>query len=128
MNLPSWSKSNLDYGRKLVHSGWEGARSGGEEFLHGEPLTPFLSDSVHHALRPAALGVCLGVLSTFPARRHHSASATFAYAFFGGVIGLTAGLVWHSRGLAENVASSAWKNIGKVRDEHWFEKHPIDYA
>jgi hypothetical protein len=27
-----------------------------------------------------------------------------------------------------SAASSALKNIGKVRDEHWLAKHPIDYA
>ncbi len=26
------------------------------------------------------------------------------------------------------VASSAWNKINKTRDEHWFEKNPIDYA
>jgi hypothetical protein len=128
MNLPNWSKSNIDYGRKLFNSGLEGARSGREVFLNGKPQSPFLEDSLRHALRPAALGICLGVLSSYPGHRHHSASRAFAYGFLGGAIGLGAALAWESRRLAESIASGAWKNISKVRDEHWLEKHPIDYA
>ena len=56
MNLTDWSRTSLDYGRKLVNSGLEGAREGEEEFLHGDRLTPFLNDSAHDALKPAALG------------------------------------------------------------------------
>jgi len=26
------------------------------------------------------------------------------------------------------VASKSWKSVGKIRDEHWLEKNPIDYA
>lgn len=128
MNLPNWSKSNIDYGRKLFNSGLEGARSGREEFLHGKSLTPFLSDSVRHALRPAALGACLGVLGSYPGHRHNSTSRAFAYGFLGGAIGLGVYLAWEGRHLAASIASGAFKNIERVRDEHWLERHPIDYA
>ena len=33
MELGEWVKSNVDYGRRLVGSGIEGARSGQDEFL-----------------------------------------------------------------------------------------------
>ncbi|MBZ5720178.1 MAG: hypothetical protein LAO03_07330 [Acidobacteriia bacterium] len=120
--------SNVDYGRKLLDSGLEGARSGRESFLHGRSLTPFLSESVRHALKPAAIGVCLGLLSARPGRRHNSASRALAYGFFGGVLGFGAAVAWKSRFLSASVVSSALKNIDKVRDEHWLERHPIDYA
>lgn len=128
MNLPNWSKSNIDYGRKLLNSGLEGAHSGEEDFLHGKPLAPFLSGSVRHALRPAALGVCLGVLGSYPGHRRNCASRAFVFGFLGGAIGLGAGLAWEGRHLAASIASGALKNIGRVRDEHWLERHPIDYA
>ncbi len=128
MNLPNWSKSNIDYGRKLLSSGLEGARSGREAFLNRKSLTPFLNDSVRHALRPAALGVCIGVLGSYPGHGHNSTSRAFAYGFLGGAIGFGASLAWGSRFLAASIASGACKNISRVRDEHWLERNPIDYA
>lgn len=128
MDVRKWSKSSADYGQELLHSGIEGARSGGEAFLNGEPLTPFLSESLRSALKPAVLGACLGVLGSYPTSREKSISRTLACGVLGGVLGFGAGVVWESRRLSASVACGAWKNIGKVRDEHWFAKHPIDYA
>ena len=45
MNVMEWSKSNVDYGRKLVDSALEGARTGESEFLKEESLTPHFSAS-----------------------------------------------------------------------------------
>jgi len=52
----------------------------------------------------------------------------FAYGFVGAAIGFAASFVWESRRLAASVASGSFRNIGKVRDEHWLERYPIDYA
>jgi hypothetical protein len=128
MDVRKWSKSNADYGRRLLDSGIEGARSGREQFLNGESLTPFLSESVRSALKPAALGACIGVLGSYPGYREKSISRALAYGLLGGAIGFGAGVVWESRRLTASVAGSALKNIGRVRDEHWLTKHPIDYA
>jgi hypothetical protein len=128
MDLRQWSKSNADYGRELLHSGIEGARSGGEAFLEGESFTPFLSESVRSALKPAALGACIGVLASYPAYEKKSMIRALAFGLLGGVIGFGAGIAWESRRLAASVAGGALKNIGKVRDERWLSKHPIDYA
>jgi hypothetical protein len=128
MDLREWSKSNSDYGRRLLDSGIEGARSGEEAFLDGESLTPFLTESVSSALIPAALGACIGVLSSYPGYREKSITRALVYGLLGGAIGLGAGLAWESRRLTASVAGGALRNIGRVRDEHWLSKHPIDYA
>ncbi|MGA2888345.1 MAG: hypothetical protein ABSE51_09865 [Terracidiphilus sp.] len=128
MGVGKWVKSNVDYGRRLLDSGMEGARSGQEEFLNGKPLTPFLGESVRSALVPAAIGACVGVLAAYPLSRKKSAGVTLAYGLLGGAIGLTTGMAWESRRLSASVAGSAMKNIGRVRDEQWLVKHPIDYA
>jgi hypothetical protein len=128
MDLGKWVKSNVDYGRRLVDSGIDGARTGQEEFLDGKPLTPFLGESVKSALVPAAIGVCVGVLAGYPIWKKKSTGVTVAYGLLGGAIGLTTGLAWKSRHLSASVAGSAMRNIGKVRDEEWLSKHPIDYA
>jgi hypothetical protein len=128
MDLREWSKSNADYGRRLLDSGLEGARSGEEAFLDGKLLTPFLSESVRSALKPAALGACIGVLGSYAGYRQKSITRTLAYGLLGGAIGLGAGVAWESRRLTASVADGALRNIGRVRDEHWLTKHPIDYA
>ena len=128
MSSHNWLSSNVDYGRKLLNSGLEGARSGEEEFLDGKPLAPFLNDSARQALRPAAIGACIGLLGSYPGNRHMSAGRALAYGLLGGAIGLGVGVAWESRRLTASVASGALKNIGRVRDDHWFEQNPIDYA
>jgi hypothetical protein len=128
MDLRKWSKANADYGRELLHSGIEGARSGGEAFLNGDSLTPLLSESARNAWKPAVLGLCLGVLGSRPRSREKSATRTLAYGLLGGVIGFGAAVVWESRCLTASIAGGALENIGRVRDEHWLTKHPIDYA
>ena len=128
MLLSQWSKSEVEYGRRVLNSGLEGVRSGRETFLHGRPVTPFFRESFRTALRPAALGACVGLLATCPRSRQRSVAQTLAAGLLGGLIGLAAGIVWENRSLAASAVSNALKNIEKVRTEHWLEKHPIDYA
>jgi hypothetical protein len=127
MDIYEWSKSNADYGRKLIDSGLEGARSGRDEFLNGEPLGPFLGESALNAWKAASVGACVGVMASFPGRRR-SIAKTLALGLLGGAVGFGAGLLWESRHLTASVADGAMRNIGKVRDERWLSKNPIDYA
>jgi hypothetical protein len=46
----------------------------------------------------------------------------------GGAIGFAAGFTWKTRDLTASMARSAMKEMGTVRDEHWIEKHPVDYG
>jgi len=127
MSFVEWSKSSVDYGRKLMDSALEGARVGEDEFLKEEPLAPYLNESARLALGPAVLGTCLGILGCLSTGRR-SPGRALACAVIGGTIGFGAGVLWESRDLTASVASAAWKNISKTRDEHWFEQNPIDYA
>ena len=128
MNVREWSKSTAVYGQKLVHSGREGAVLGRESYLHGEHLGSFFNQSARTALKPAVLGAAIGFLSAYPARRNKWARWALECGALGCVVGFGAAVAWQSRGLASSVASSALKSIDRVRDEHWLEKHPIDYA
>lgn len=124
MSVREWSQSEVEYGRKVLDSGLEGARSGLEAFLDGRPLTPFLSESIRKALKPAAFGAVLGVLASCPGSRRRSAGSVLGFGLLAGA----AGMIWQLRHVTAYIASSAWKNIDRVRDEHWLEKNPIDYA
>jgi len=126
MTVRDWSSSNAAYGRRLVSSGLEGARSGREALLHGGALAPYLRTSFRNALGPASVGVCLGLLASLGKKR--CASRAIGFAVIGGTVGFGIGLVWQTRSLAASMASEIFESIEKVRDEHWLEKHPIDYA
>ena len=128
MNLREWSKSSADYSRKLVDSAVEGARTGEDKFLKEEALAPYLGESARRALTPAVVGACLGVLGGYLGNGRRSTSKALADGLLGGAIGFSAGMLWENRELTASVVSSAWENIGKTRDEHWFENNPIDYA
>jgi hypothetical protein len=128
MSTGEWSRSSVDYGRKLLDSGLEGAREGQEAFLQGESLLSFLGNSARKALIPAAIGACLGAVGSLSGGRQRSASRTFVFAFLGGAFGLAAGVGWESRRFTTSVACGALKSISKTRDEHWLEENPIDYA
>jgi hypothetical protein len=128
MNSREGAKSDLDYGRKLLNSGLEGARSGGEEFLQGKPLIPFLEKSARNAVSIAAVGACIGLLGSYLGNRRRSVGKAFAFGICGGAIGFGLGVAWGGRRLGASVVTGAWKNIGRTRDEHWIEENPIDYA
>jgi hypothetical protein len=68
------------------------------------------------------------MLTGCPKTGHRSPTRVLASGLLGGLIGLTAGVVWESRLLAASVAGGVLSRIDEVRDEHWLEKNPIDYA
>jgi hypothetical protein len=128
MNLPNWWTADVDYSRKLLSSGIAGAYCGEEEFLHGRRLTPFLNEAARNAMKPALVCACLAVLGSYRRAERLTATRAFAFGLLGGAIGFGAGVAWENRELVSSIASGAAKNIEKTRDEHWLEKHPIDYA
>ena len=128
MNFLEWSKSSVDYGQRLMNSALEGAHEGEGEFLKEEQLAPYLSESARYALGPAMVGAFLGALGGALGNRRRSSARTLAFGLLGGAIGFGAGVIWENRQFTTSVASGAWKKINQTRDEHWFEKNPIDYA
>ncbi len=127
MTVQEWIESEVKYGRKVLDAGLEGTRSGREAFLEGKPLTPYLNDSVRKALIPAAIGTCVAALGS-AAGRKRSVGRVLAFSLVGGAIGFGLGIAWESRHLTASALLSARKKISRVCDEHWLERHPIDYA
>ena len=127
MTVQQWIESEVKYGRKVLDAGLEGTRSGREAFLKGRPLTPYLNNSFRKAVIPAAVGTCIGALGS-AAGRNRSTGRVLAFALLGGAIGFGLGFAWESRRLTFSALANAFKKIDKVRDDHWFERHPIDYA
>ena len=96
MKLREWSQSEVEYGRKVLHSGLAGARTGRETFLNGKPFTPFLSDAAKNASTAAAIGALVGVLVS-QRRNRESACKTAVLGFLGSMIGLGLGMAWQNR-------------------------------
>jgi hypothetical protein len=128
MVLFNWSRSEFEYGRRVVNSGVEGACAGRETYLNGRSLTPFLGEAARTALTTAGVGACVGMLSGYRGNGRSSIGRILGFGFLGSLIGFASGIAWESRDLTASVAATALKNIGRVSDEHWLEKHPIDYA
>ena len=107
--------------------GLEGAREGENDFLKDESLGPYLEKYALRAIAPTIIGACVGLVGGYLAHQR-SRNRTLIYGLLGGAIGFGTGVLWENRRLTASVASGAWKRINKTRDEHWFEKNPIDYA
>jgi|SRR5579862_1840123 len=127
MLLSEWSKSEVKYGRRLLNSGLEGGRVGREAFLKGRPVSPFFRESFRAALTPAAVGACAAAVTSC-ATNGRSIGRTLISGILGGFIGLSLGMLWENRFLVTTSAAATLDGIGKVRDEHWLERNPIDYA
>jgi hypothetical protein len=128
MSVSEWVKSNADNGQRIVDAGIKGARAGQAEFLEGERLIPVLGESATDSLIPAAVGAGAGLLIGYAIYRRNFVPKSLAFALLGGLLGFGSGMVWENRRLGANVVGGAMKNIGKVRDEQWLRRTPIDYA
>jgi hypothetical protein len=129
MSARAWLSSNVDYGRKLVQSSVTGASSGGKEFLQSEPLRPFIGRSARRALEAGLVAASIGMLGGYLRNhRRQRVSDALVYGALGAAIGFAAGLSWETRELMAIISRRALQNVKAVRDEHWLEKNPIDYA
>jgi len=68
------------------------------------------------------------LLSSCLAPRRNRLSNAFALGTLGSALGFCAGFSWKTRKVASSVAQSAARELRIVRDEHWLERNPIDYA
>ena len=128
MSFASWSRSEIEQGRKIVSSGLRGARSGEQEFLNGASLNGFVGDTIRTACRPAALGACIGAVAGCSARTAKSTRRAVVFGLAGAAIGFGAGIAWKSRHLTASAVRGASRNIRTVRDERWMRKNSIAYA
>ncbi len=120
-------RGELQYGRELLNSGLSGLRRGRDSHLHGQPLSGVLSESARGAIGLAAIGTCAALFGSCFSRRDRRAKVV-GYGVAGSVIGLLVGLAWKTRELTACMGRSALKEMSTVRDEHWLQNHPIDYA
>ena len=115
---------DLSYLKQLIGAGLDGIAAARHEYDGGVIASP-LKPAVW---KPAAVGTSIGMLTTRLAGKRKSAFRTALGGFVGGVLGLSAGLAWASRGSITRAARTATRRVNATRDAHWLETHPIDYA
>lgn len=121
-------ESYVRYGRSLANSGADGMRRGREAYLNGKPLGAVLGQKARASLGLAAIGACAGLAQCFLSDRRRRLPAGLALSAVGSVLGFFAGFTWKTRDLTASMVHAASENMSVVRDEHWLERHPIDYA
>ena len=118
----------LRYGRSLANSGAAGMRSGRDAYLNGKPLSKVLTQNARASLGVAAIGACAGLLQCLVSGRDRRIPKSLVLGAVGSAVGFIAGFSWKTRDLTRSMVKGAAKNMGSVRDGHWLERHPIDYA
>ena len=119
---------NLVYSRTLIDSAMSGLRSGCESYLKGRSLPAACGDPACRSLAFAALGTIAGLIPLFSASGRRRAQRSLGYGVAGCAIGFCAAFAWQTRQLTSSMAHAAIKKIAATSDEHWLERHPIDYA
>jgi hypothetical protein len=119
--------STLEYGRELVHSGLEGARTARDNNLHGKPVYALIGESAQNSLVPAIVGAGLGLLAGLLFSKPRTAKA-LALGVAGAVVGVGATMAWNTRELTGDMARGAAKNISSTRNSHWLKNNPVCYG
>ena len=121
------SVNTMTYGRKLIDAGISGIRNGRED-LGPNSVSNCMVAAVPDSLKLATVGACLGVLPALLLKRRVRRSTVIALSAACGALGFVAGLTWKTRKVTSRLAYSALREVRKVNDERWLERHPIDYA
>lgn len=128
MSVSEWVGENLEYGRKLVNSGIEGAQAGGSAALGEESLPEVLVESAPSTIGLTVAGAAIGVLASYAGNKRKFTKESIVFGVLGGIAGFVVGLGWSTRHLTNGVRVGALRHMRNTRDEHWLERHPIDYA
>ena len=121
------STTRLAYGRKLVSAGLSGVRTGHQTF-DPQLASALINASAEESLKLAAIGACLGLLPAIIMQRRSRGKSAVVLGALGSALGFCVGFSWKTRKLTSTLAHSAMHEVHRVRDEHWLETNPIDYA
>jgi hypothetical protein len=128
MKFDEWLKSEVEYGRSLMHSAVEGARKGRDQALACQPVSEVLTRSARKSAACGALGASLGVIAVYMSVKHKPVRYAVGFGLLGAVIGFGGSMALSTRELTSGMARGAFTKMNTVRDAHWLARHPIDYA
>ena len=115
---------SIDYGRELLHAGMDGIRAG-ERLMVSSDVQRQIANSARQSLGADVVG---GSLAVVVCRLIDRRKVRLAPVFACGTAAFCADFLWRTRNISSNVIGCAEKEISKVRDQHWLESNPIDYA
>ena len=118
------------YGRDLAGSGVQGLQNGSQRYLKGQPLSAALGETARASLNSMALlGIGAGLLQTYLVSSTQTpVPRRCSWGFRVERVAFMIAASWKSRRLTSSMMKGALQEIGVVRDEHWLQGHPIDYA
>ena len=122
MTVHNYVADRIDYSRKLLHAGVDSLRPTGGSSAN---VTPALARSLQASIGAAAMGLGLGYVGCSLLRSQNRRCPKILAC---GALAFCADFAWRTRGLRADLTHRASKEISKVRDQHWLELHPIDYA
>lgn len=112
---------SLEYGRELIHAGFDGIRAGERLTL---PETQ-IGRSAQQSLIAAVIGGTVALIGCrFAANRRRILGTMITC----GTAAFCADFIWRTRNISSKMIECAEKEVEKVRDQHWLASHPIDYA
>src|SRR4051794_25922917 len=116
--------NSIEYGRKLIHAGVTGIRTGHSEF-DPHKAHALVTRSAEESLRLALAGACLGVVPGCLLARRSRAGNAALFGVLGSVLGFVTAFSWKTRSLSSTLAHCAFKEVRRTKDEHWLENNPI---
>ncbi len=128
MKFDDWLKSEVEYGRALMQSAVEGARSAREKALASEPVAQVLTRSARKSAACGVAGASLGLIAVYLSVKHRSVRNAVGFGLLGAIVGFGSSMALSTRELTSGMAHGALAKMGTVRDAHWLAHHPIDYA
>ena len=117
-------RAELDYLRQLAGAGWNGINAARQDFEG--PV--FEIPKAGNLWTPAAVCAGIGLMSGKLLAKRQDRSTAAERGLLGGLVGSTAMLAWSSRRFARHATRKAIRSVNAVRDRHWLEANPIDYA
>ncbi len=111
----------IEYSRKLIHAGIQGLHSS----VANPKLGPELAVAANSSLKAAVIGAGVAWMGcTILKQRTQRGRITVAC----GALAFCADFGWKTRVLGSQLLNGAAKAVSEVRDQHWLESNPIDYA
>lgn len=113
---------HVGYTQRLIHAGMQGLHA--PQGLNAIPVAQ-LSASVRASLRAAAVGAGLAWLGCSLIRRRSARPQAIVAC---SALAFCAEFGWRTRNTSTQAIHRASTEIARVRDQHWLEMNPIDYA
>ena len=117
-------KSDIAYIRSLTKASYDGFTSALRK-RENCAVSPTLTASVWV---PAAIGAIVGILAARYGNRKQSGYKLAMVGVAGSALGFGAGVGYTTRGSTKAVFRSTMQKVNGVRDAHWLERNPINYA